>query len=100
MGNFQTMLAPYSRDLRWSVIWMKEVLGYEVNGEAASLSLSPRTVECYRRQFLNFGDINPEVIGRPLNSVSMHPHMEFLIMEVVLKHPEKTLAEIAHEVYV
>ena len=93
MGNFQIMPAPYSRDLRWRVIWMKEVLGYEVNEEDASLSSSPRTVERYRRQFLTFGDINPEVIGRPLNSVSMHPYAEFLIMEAVLKHPEKTLAK-------
>ena len=30
----------------------------------------------------------------------MHPHVEFLIMEAVLKHPEKTLAERAHKVYV
>ena len=94
------MSAPYSKDLRWRVIWMKDVLGYEVNEVAASLCLSPRTVERYRRQFLNFGDINPEVIGRPSNSVSMHPHVEFLIMEAVLKHPEKTLAEIAHDVCV
>ena len=40
------------------------------------------------------------VIGRPLNSISVHPHVEFLKMEAVLKHPEKTLAEIAHEAYV
>ena len=47
---------------------MKEVLAFEVNEEAASLSFSPRTVERCRLQFLNFGDINPEAIGRPLNS--------------------------------
>ena len=100
MGNFETMPAPYSKDLRWRVLWMKEMLGYEVDEVAASLCLSPRTVQRYSRQFLNFGNISPEVIGRPLNSVSMHPHVEFLIMEAVLKHPEKTLAEIAHGVYV
>ena len=99
MGNFETMPAPFSKDLRWRVIWMKEVLGYEVDEVATSLCLSLRTVQRYSRQFLNFGNISPEVIGRPLNSVSMHPHVEFLIMEAVLKHPEKTLAEIAHEVY-
>ena len=75
-------------------------LGYEVNEVAASLCLSPSTVERYRRQFVNFGDINPDVIGRSLNSVSMHPHAEFLIMEAVLRHPDKTLTEIAHDVYV
>ena len=79
---------------------MKEVLRYEVDEVAASLCLYPRTAKRYSRQFLNFGNISPEVIGRPLNSVSMHPHVEFLIMEAVLKHPEKTLAEIAYEVYV
>ena len=30
-------------------------------------------------------------IGRPIKSVSMHLHVEFFIMEAVLKHPEKTL---------
>ena len=30
------------------------------------------------------------------NSVSMHLHVEFLIMDVVLEHPERTLAEIVH----
>ena len=39
MGNFETMPAPYSKDLRWRVIWMKEVLGYEVDEVAASLCL-------------------------------------------------------------
>ena len=81
MGNFETMLEPYSKDLRWRVIWMKEVLGYEVDEVAASLCLSPRTVKRYSRQFLNFRNISPEVIGRPLNSVPMHSHVEFLIME-------------------
>ena len=33
-----------------------------------------------------------------MNSVSMHPPVEFQIMVAVLKHPEKMLAEIAHDV--
>ena len=83
------MPAPCNKDLQWRVIWMKEVLGYEVNEVATSLCSSPRTVERYRRKFLNFGDIKLEVIERPLNRVSMHPHVEFLIMKVVLKHLRK-----------
>jgi len=27
------------------------------------------------------------------------PHVEFLIMEAVLEHPEKTLSEIVHDLY-
>ena len=90
----------YSEDLRWRGIWMKEVLGYGVNEVAATLSMSPRTVERYVRKFSNFGEVKPEVVGRPLNSVSMYPYVEFLIMEAVLGHPDRTLAEIAHDVYV
>ena len=77
-----------------------EVLGYGVNEVAATLSMSPRTVERYVRKFSNFGEVKPEVVGRPLNSVSMYPCVEFLIMEAVLGHPERTLSEIAHDVYV
>jgi len=38
---------------------MKEVFRYKVNEVAGSLCLSLRTVERYRRQFLNLGDIKP-----------------------------------------
>ena len=33
------------------------------------------------------------------NSVAMHPHVAFLTFEAVLEHPEKTLSEVAHDVY-
>ena len=39
------------------------------------------------------------IIGRPVNRVSMHQHEEFLLMEAVLEHPERTLAEIVDNVY-
>ena len=46
------------------------------------------------------GEVNPEfILGRPvLNSVSMHLHLEFLNMEAVLEHPERTLAKIVENV--
>ena len=46
-----------------------------------------------------FGDVKAGMIGRPGNSVAMHPHVEFLIMEAVLEHPEKMLSEIVYSVY-
>ena len=78
---------------------MKEMLGYQVDEEAAALRLSPRTIERYVSKVLNFVEVKANTIGRQINSVAMHPHVEFLIMEVVLEHPEKTLSEIAHDVY-
>ena len=93
------MPRPYSDDLRWRAIWMKEFLGYSVDDVAATLFMSPRTVERYISKCLNTGEVKWEKLGRPLNSFAMHPHVEFVIMEAVLEHPDKTLAEIAYDVY-
>ena len=77
---------------------MKEILGYQVDEVAAALRMSPRTIKRYVSKVLNFGEVKANTIGRPINSVAMHPHVEFLIMEAVLEHPKKTLSEIAHDV--
>ena len=53
-----------------------------------ALRTSPRTIEQYVSKVLNFGDVK-------INTKTM----EFFIIEAVLKHPKKTLSEIAHDVY-
>ena len=80
---------------------MKEILGYEVDEvvAVAALRMSPRTIERYVSKVSNSGEVKANTIGRPINSVAMHPHVEFLIIEAVLGHPEKTMSEIAHDVY-
>lgn len=93
------MPRPYSDDLRWRAIWMKEILGFKVDEVASALCMSQRTIERYVAKFQNFGEVKAGTIGRPINSVSMHPHVEYLIMEAVLEHPEKTLSEIVYNVY-
>lgn len=93
------MPRPYSEDLRWRAIWMKEMLGFQVDEVAAALWMSPRTIERYVSKVLNSGDVKAGIIGRPANSVAMHQHVEFLIMEAVLEHPKKTLSEIVYSVY-
>ena len=68
-----------------------------MDGVAAALWMSPRTIEHYVSKVLNSRDAKAGIIGRPANSVAMYPHVEFLIMEAVLEHPEKTLSEIARQ---
>ena len=68
---------------------MKEMLGYQVDEVAATLRMSPRTIERYVSKVLNFREVKANTIGRPLKSVAMHPHVEFLIMEAVLKSPKR-----------
>ena len=73
------MPRPYSEDLRWRAIWMKEMLGFQVDEVAAALWMSLRTIERYVSKVLNSGDVKAGIIGRPANSVAMHQHVEFLI---------------------
>ena len=93
------MPRPYSEDLRWRAIWMKEFLRYSVDEVAAALYMSPKTIRRYVSKCLNSGEVKAETFGRPLNSFQMHLHVEFVIMEAVLDHPEKTLSEIAQSIY-
>ena len=44
------------------------------------------------------GNVNTEIIGRPYGCISLHPHEELVIMEL-LEHPEKSLAKIADVLY-
>ena len=60
---------PFSEDLRWRAIWMKEMLGYQVNEVAAALRMPPRTIKRYVLKVLNFGEVKANTIGRPTNSV-------------------------------
>ena len=43
----------YSNDLRWRAIWMVELLGYSVDEVAATLFMSPRTIERYISKLLS-----------------------------------------------
>ena len=84
------MPRPFSEDLRWQAIWMKEMLGYQVDEVAAALRMPPRTIESYVLKVLNFGEVKANTIGRPINSVSIHPHVEYLLTKaVLLKAPRK-----------
>ena len=64
------MPRPYSEHLRWRAIWMKEILGFQVDEVAAALWMSPRTIERYVSKVLNSGDVKAGIIGRPANSAA------------------------------
>ena len=41
------MPCPFSEDLRCRAIWMKEMLGYQVDAVTAALRMPPRTIDRY-----------------------------------------------------
>ena len=93
------MPRPYSDDLRWRAIWLTEILGLENREVSFLLQLSPKTISRYRQKFRILGNINSEILGRPYASISIHPHEELVIMELVLQNPEKTIVEILEAIY-
>ena len=95
-NQLQCLPHPFSEDLCWRAIWMKEMLGYQLDEVAAALRMPPRTIKGYVSKVLNFREVKANTIGRPIKSVSMHLHMEFFIMEAVLKHREKTLQNLSN----
>ena len=62
-----------------------------------------KTISRYIHKFRMLGNVDTAVISTPYilaYQLSMHPHEEWLIMEFLLHHPEKTIAEILDEVYI
>ena len=78
---------------------MKEFLRYSIKEVAAALHMSPKTILQYITKCLNSVEVKAETLGRLINNFLMHPHVDFVIVEAVLDHPEKTLSEIAQNVY-
>ena len=56
------MPRPYSEDLRWRAIWMKEMLGFQVDEVAAALWMSPRTIVPLKLSLVPFGDRGVEPV--------------------------------------
>ena len=71
----------YNEDLLFRAIWMKEFLGYSIYLVAATPHMSPKTIQHYVLKCLNTEEV--ENFTRPKNSFIIHPHVEFVIMEVV-----------------
>ena len=84
----------YNQDLRWRAIWLTEVSFY--------LQLSKKTISRYTHKFRMLGSVDTAVIGIGhiiYTCISMHPHGELVVMELLLQHPEKNITEMLDEVH-
>lgn len=78
---------------------MTKILGFDINEVSILLQMSKKTISRYLQKFQRLGHVDTCLIGRPYACIAMHPHEEFVIMEILLQHPEKTLTEILQEVH-
>ena len=83
----------YSQHLRWRAIWLTEIVGLDIQDVSFYLQLLKKTISRYINTFRMLGNVDTAVIGRPYTCISMHPHEEWVVMELLLQHPEKTIEE-------
>ena len=81
------------------LIWFVHALQNLVAEASFLLGVSERTVQRYISKFLVNGDVKSAKIGLSYGSIHFAPREELIICEAVLSNPDKTLAEIAEDIY-
>ena len=56
------MPRPFSKKVLWKAIWMKEMLGYQVDEVAPALRMPRRTIKRYVSKVLNFGEVKANTL--------------------------------------
>ena len=101
LSKLSMMPAPFSEDLRLQLNMVCpcssefSCRGFIFTGRF----FSERTVQRYISKFLVTGDVKSAKIGRSYGSIHFAPREELIICEAVLSNPDKTLAEIAEDIY-
>ena len=82
----------YSADLRWRMIWQREVLGMTNRVIAANLGVDSTTVWRTVKLFRETGEVQPKTPPGALKKLSLV--IEFIIVSEVLNRPGITLHEL------
>ena len=88
----------YSNDLRWRMIWQREVLGYKYQTVAANLNVDLSTVWRVVKLFQNFGSVDKKHYSRSV-SQKLTPPLELHLLHCVLMNPGIYLREIQQDLY-
>ena len=88
----------YSNDLRWRMVWQREVLGYKYQTVATNLNVDLSTVWRVVRQFQNFGCVDKKHYSQSV-SQKLTPPLELHLLHCVLMNPGIYLREIQQDLY-
>ena len=93
------MLRPTSSEKHW--LWKPKQwqLNRILLAKLFYLDIFDQLVGFFGKQLFLSLMANSEKLGRPFNCFSVHPHVEFVIMEAILEQPDTTFAEIAYNVF-
>ena len=85
----------YSSDLRWRMVYQKELLGLTCREVGENLNVDASTVSRVVSRFYQTGDVDEHAkSGRP---TTLTAYDEFVILENILTRPSTSLREIVHD---
>ena len=86
---------PYSEDLRWRMIWQREVKGLKIKQVASNLGVDSATVSRVVSQFQLTGKVNNKLESRSTVYNVLTEPIQFILIHLVLSRPGIYLHEIA-----
>ena len=87
----------YSKDLRWRMVWQREVLGFKYHQIASNLNVHPSTVCRVAKLFDRSGSVDHKPYLRDKQFQSLTPVVELVLLHIVLQKPGIYLHEIKKE---
>ena len=89
----------YSDELRWRMVWQREVLGYKYHTVAENLNVDVSTVWRVVKLFKEFGSVDKKHYSRSELFQKLTPPLELHVLHSVLINPGIYLREIQEDLY-
>ena len=92
-------MSPYSEDLRWRMVWQKEVMGLKLKDVATNLSVDISTVWRVIKLFENTGSVVKRPYPKGKRTKKLTDVVKLLILHVVISRPGIYLREVQNKIY-
>ena len=89
----------YSEDLRWRIIWQKEVMGYTLKDIANNLNIDISTVWRLIKLFETTGNVSKRPYPKGRRFKKLTDTVKLLVLQLILEKPGMYLREVQKEVY-
>ena len=87
----------YSNDLRWRMVWQREVLDYTYEEVARNLNVDVSTVWRVVELFRDYGAVDKKHYSRSDTSKKLTPPLELYLLHAVMLNPGIYLRELQQD---
>lgn len=91
--------SPYSEDLRWRMVWQREIRGLKIKQVASNLGVDPATVSRVVSKFQLTGKVNNSLGSRVITYHTLTEPIQLILIDLLLSRPGIYLHEIASALF-